>query len=241
MKAIISTAVTMLILSNANAQAPQFLSNTKIQPEFKTMVVETFKPLKFETKGENVIWNFGKTKFKANGDEVYVVNPKDVNINKSFPDATHVKKVMHGGESIVYEFLKIQGDKYEYLGNVVTDQSFNVTKYSDTQTILKLPFSFGETFNDVFESNVGNPLIVTTSYDAYGTLILPFGTYTNVALVKCVYDYGVTEYKWYQTGPYIRLLATQVEHPDYTYTVAFRNELSPAANSDLTNWLGDNK
>ena len=69
MKAIISAALTVLILSNANAQAPKFLSNTKIQPEFKTMVVETFKPLKFETKGENVIWNFSKNGKPANNDD----------------------------------------------------------------------------------------------------------------------------------------------------------------------------
>lgn len=236
MKAILTTATALLLITTANAQAPEFLAGTTLQPEFKTTVFESFKPIRFETTGENLTWDFSKTKFKANGDEVYVVNPKDVNINKSFGEATHVKKIMNGGESIVYEFLKVTADKMEYLGNVVTDQSFNVVKYSDPQTIMKLPFKFGESFNDILESNVGNPIIVSTSYEAYGTLVLPFGTFHNVALLKCVYDYGVTEYKWYQTGPFVRLLATQVQHPDYIYTVAFNNDLAPHANSDLSGW-----
>ncbi|MBK8846042.1 MAG: hypothetical protein IPO27_05475 [Bacteroidetes bacterium] len=183
--------------------------------------------------GNNIEWNFAASKFKPNGDEIYVVNPKDVSVTKGFPEATHVKKIMNGGESVAYEYLRIDSSTFEYLGNVTTELSFNLVKYNDTQLLLRLPMNVGDKFTDAFEMHKGNTALVQTEYVASGSLLLPFGTFQNVVLIKTTYDYGVVEYKWYQVGEGLRLLMASIDHPDYYYTVVFRNDFgSFASNTD---------
>lgn len=230
---LVSTLALAIACAGAIAQGPELKKGLRLQTEFKTQVLESFKRLKFESTGTNIDWNFATTKFKPNGDEIYVVNPKDVNITKGFPEATHIKKIMNGGESIAYEYLRVDSTTFEYLGNVTTELSHNLVKYNDSQLLLRLPMSVGDKFTDAIEMHPGNTALVETEFVASGNLILPFGTFQNVALIKTTYDYGVIEYKWYQVGEGLRLLLASIDHPDYNYTVAFRNDFgSFAANTD---------
>lgn len=75
-------------------------------------------------------------------------------------------------------------------GYVVTSDQIDTTLmvFTNSEQIIELPFSYGESFMDEFEGNSYVPGIGTFPFDGsisfeadgYGTLILPTGTYNNV-------------------------------------------------------------
>ncbi|MES2764151.1 MAG: T9SS type A sorting domain-containing protein [Bacteroidota bacterium] len=102
--------------------------------------------------------------------------------------------------------------------------SFSVS-YSDPEDVLRFPFSVGNTYTDTWAStNSANGTRTATStvtYDAYGSLTLPSGTYNNVVRVHysqvfhdsptvgpgSVYVFNNELYAWYANG-YHQPLAT---------------------------------
>ncbi|MCB0822664.1 MAG: T9SS type A sorting domain-containing protein [Bacteroidales bacterium] len=75
-------------------------------------------------------------------------------------------------------------------GYVVTSDAIDTTLmvFSNSEKIIELPFSYGDSFMDEFDGNSYVPGIgvfpfdgsISFEADGYGTLILPTGTYNNV-------------------------------------------------------------
>jgi hypothetical protein len=72
--------------------------------------------------------------------------------------------------------------------------------YTIPETFIIFPFSFGDSFLDTCQA-LGFTFPYTQRYDAYGTLIMPFGTYTNVVRTRFDAPGGNVFYRWWATNP----------------------------------------
>jgi hypothetical protein len=81
--------------------------------------------------------------------------------------------------------------------NISTSCTGGIT-YTDTKIALKFPFNYLDTYSDPYVNTNGS-YTCTPTYDGYGTIITPAGTFTNVARVAYV-DGGNTYYEWFSTG-----------------------------------------
>ncbi|HAY34693.1 MAG TPA: T9SS type A sorting domain-containing protein [Ignavibacteria bacterium] len=97
---------------------------------------------------------------------------------------------------------------------------FQVNSYSNPETILQYPFTFNSNFSDsyssVYNNGIGNSYLngtVTTTGDAWGTLVLPNGSFSNALQVRnvtahrdssaiggLVLDFSSTAFTWFVQG-----------------------------------------
>ncbi len=97
--------------------------------------------------------------------------------------------------------------------------AFQINSYSDAETILQYPFTFNSNFSDTYSSVYNNGIAnsylngtITSTGDAWGTLVLPNGTFNNALRVKNVtvqrdstyiggfnniVDFTSTSYAWF--------------------------------------------
>ncbi|MEO8086173.1 MAG: T9SS type A sorting domain-containing protein [Bacteroidota bacterium] len=131
--------------------------------------------------GANVTWNFASM---ANQNTVSLtfVTAASTGYGTSFPTAN-----IAGMQPGAYEFDNANSNLLARTGYVFGTLVF---PYSDEETIITYPFTFNNTFNDNF---AGTYFAGATYYrtgqttgiaDGYGTLILPWGTITNVLRVR---------------------------------------------------------
>lgn len=164
-------------------------------------------------EGANVTWNFSSIDLTTSVDspgtqENVAVGP----FSSSFPLSNYVIKV----DQNYYAYLNKTSAKIEVLGGS-SNTSIDYF-YINPDTYLIFPFSFNMTFNDTNQENENTPVISkSTTYDAYGTLITPFATYTNVIRLKFI-ENGGTSYSWVKINPYQELLSTD---SDGTGTTSF--------------------
>lgn len=139
-----------------------------------------------------------------------------------YPSATMATKIEE--DTAIYAYYRSEPNQLSFLGteNVVFKQI-----YSDSDTRLKFPTNFDGSFQDTFAytSDFGVGFIFyakglrTTTYDGYGTLSTPLGTFSNAMRIKSVAVYAdsatfgaaqlinhheLTTYAWLLEG-----------HPDY--------------------------
>lgn len=87
------------------------------------------------------------------------------------------------------------------------------------RTYLVFPYTYNTVFTDTFkEADSPASSNLTATYDAYGTLIMPFGTFANVVRQKQVID-GVTNYSWFNVSPFYPILQTVFEENTLGYMI----------------------
>lgn len=148
------------------------------------------------------------------------VTPASTGYLSSFPAAT----VATDDASGVFGFFQYTAQGGFLLGYHST--AANVTiPYQNAEQIMKYPCSFNTTWTDNFSSSFttsGFPANRTGTStgiaDGYGTLVMPYGTVSNVLRVKYTQDYeddlgafGVLDYQaetyqWWKPGTPIQLL-----------------------------------
>ncbi|MEL7532864.1 MAG: T9SS type A sorting domain-containing protein [Bacteroidota bacterium] len=115
-----------------------------------------------------------------------IVDPMMAPSNVSFPEATFASMT----QTQDTEFIQVTDSSYVRLG-VNTATVF--IDYSVAETILKFPMQYQDTFRTEFRgqyesagTTVYREGITRGEYDAYGTLILPWGTITDVVRIHLV-------------------------------------------------------
>jgi hypothetical protein len=139
-----------------------------------------------------------------------------------YPSATMATKIEE--DTAIYAYYRPESDQLSFLG--VESVAFKQV-YSDADTRLEFPTNFNGSFQDTFTytSDFGAGFIFyskgvrTTTYDGYGTLSTPLGTFSNAMRIKSVAVYAdsatfgavqlinhheLTTYAWLLEG-----------HPDY--------------------------
>ncbi|MBD3581088.1 T9SS type A sorting domain-containing protein [Flavobacterium selenitireducens] len=127
----------------------------------------------------------------------------------TFPTANYAYRY-DGMGGTRYYYHNITAAKYEILSmGYNTDLGWNYTP--DPMVWAQFPYTFGTVFTDTFQSTDDEiATSATYTYDAYGTLVLPTGTYTDVIRQKVVKN-GQTNYNWFNVQPFFPLLQTVLE------------------------------
>ena len=109
----------------------------------------------------------------------------------TFPNATYAATPGFG----FYTFTSVSPTAVNYWGFAFDAE--DIYANSDPEINIKLPCSMGTTWTDPFNGtglSTAETLIrsgtVTGHYNGYGTLVLPFGTFTNVARIELAEDYS---------------------------------------------------
>jgi hypothetical protein len=139
------------------------------------------------TSGANQTWNFGSLVISSTSNTKTCVAPSGTPSSSSFPAAT-----VSINYSNIYDYYTINSTEYTYLG---TASSNPTMAYSDPQKILTYPFSYTNTFTDNIAAtyllgvNTVRTGTSTTTADAWGTVILPSGSYSNTLRIKIIQNY----------------------------------------------------
>ena len=139
----------------------------------------------------------------------------------NFPLANHCQKQLSTGSTFwFYMFAKLTSSGLEYLG-ATTEQGIVAFQFSNT-SYIPLPLSYTDTYTDTYQiTTQTNPVLINHSYDAFGTLVTPYGTFTNVGRQKAVYTTdNYTYYQWFQTNPIHTLFEIRVDNTTNLVTSA---------------------
>lgn len=177
------------------------------------------------TSGMNVTWNY------ANEDGLVWgikdgLDPATAPGASLFPTATACLQA-----SFVSEFLRSGPEAEEYMGYYAGPTEYGIC--SDPRTQLVYPFTYGNSFTDSLECYENGPSprtrtgSVTVTCTAYGTLILPTGTFPDCLLLHQVWsyvdDYGFADLG-YSIGETYSIVHTGIGQPllsrtTSTYTI----------------------
>lgn len=160
--------------------------------------------------GANQTWDFSNLEFTLGGTDTpqTVANTP---FAAQFPTANNCYKFSGLFPPDRYYYQNVTAGKYEILGLAITATTGdNYTP--NPRTFAVFPYTFGTVYNDTYRSTA-DPVetSVVATYDAYGTIILPIGTYTNVIRQKVVKDGTVTNYNWFNVQPFYPILQTVLE------------------------------
>lgn len=161
--------------------------------------------------GPNVIWDYSDMTL-TNSQTSYSIVPASTAINSSaFAQANFCEKFESNGNTTYYlyslspETLELQA---------ISSSNFPTTNYSyDTGILYNFPYTYSNQFTDTIWP-FGSPIPpepLTRTYEAYGTLITPLGTFNNVIRQKMVNGFGQITFTWIATNPYRMLLRAGFE------------------------------
>jgi hypothetical protein len=104
--------------------------------------------------------------------------------------------------------------------------------YVDLTSNPDIYFTFPYTYNTLINHIQSTPYTSThsTTYDAYGTVSTPFGSYTNVIRQKKIYA-NYTEYDWFITNPGFNIM-TVVIFPNANPDIYFSQITSLSVNEN---------
>lgn len=163
-------------LSLGNAGADQVWDfSTLALPDTR---IGTYEVIPVSASLQPELWNTAN--FCVKKDYVYEMSPK-TNIRYTYT---------------MYFMYQISATSIDFLG----DDSLVWGAYGcyDTRTYFQFPYTYGKIINDTYDCGHLTPIPSVSTYDAYGTLITPFGTYTDVIRKRS----GSGEYTWFKTNPF---------------------------------------
>lgn len=176
------------------------------QPTFQMVDItptagERFKTMKFfgnydkGNNGANVVWDFSNIPvFPEDTFIVDVVAPQNTILGNQFPDATVAIK----NEEAHYIYLQATTSSIIMLGEADDEVAL---PYSDNKKLYTFPLAFGNNTEDKYFGEASDAMFstsiegnITTQANAYGTLILPTGTFTDVMRITTI-DSFITKFE----------------------------------------------
>ncbi len=168
--------------------------------------------------GAGLTWDFSSVTATSTANMNHV-DPVSTPSGASFPDAT--VSISQGG---AYSYFEGNAGGWYYDGVVA---SGNLIPYSDAEKLMRFPFTYNDTYSDNFGATFNSGVTitrtgsVTVTADAYGTLVLPYGTINNVIRVKVIenyndsytvtvpvtLNYAATNYYWYKADTHYPVLS----------------------------------
>ncbi len=143
--------------------------------------------------GANQVWNYANISNTLQGSSsaTFVTSAPFMT---NFPDANLFIKSTSGANNI-FAYYKSTTSKLEIIA--LSNETILLVDFSpNPQTIFQFPFTFGSVINDTYSTiadpNANNPFTIT--YDAYGSLTTPFGTFDVIRTKKL--DGLYPSYSW---------------------------------------------
>ncbi len=218
MKTVLLASFTMLGFC---ASAQPVIQASHVAPNFEAELYFVEVPANFSPgpDGPNRTWDFSGL-----GSGMFLGTQQAINAATSpfaelFPQANYcytmqsafVDATMYFYHSLTPEIFEIYSLGYE--GEVGEDFRLN------PRTYVTFPYTYGTVFTDTFQRTTDpGPVSQTVTYDAYGTLIMPFGTFQNVVRQKVVID-GIANYAWFNVSPFYPILQTALEDGGLGYII----------------------
>jgi hypothetical protein len=178
--------------------------------------------------GANQSWDFSGVPLTLDG-TISVVPANTTPYFANFPSANYCWRTTSNGNTYTeYEYHTLTSTNFTTIGSA---SASGVSILSNPNTIFTFPFVFNTTVNDVYQYQLGSPITSISTYDAYGTLITPFGTFTNVIRKKTIESNDAfTYYTWFTTNPRAVLMDGAISAGD-AYLYIYDN--APLATSDF--------
>jgi hypothetical protein len=179
--------------------------NPNFTGEFYFAPATNFNP---GSAGANQTWDFSNLQLTFAGTDTSIPVTGSAFANL-FPNANYCYKFTGLGADRYY-YHTVTAAKYEILSLALTATTGD--NYSlNPRTFAVFPYTYNTVYNDTYRTT-SNPaeVSVVATYDAYGTIILPFGTFNNVIRQKVVTN-GVTNYNWFNVSPFFPILQTVLE------------------------------
>ncbi len=186
---VLSISAQPVIINGSNVPAPGYTAPV-------SMAATTLPG----SAGANQTWDFSALTFSSLG-TMNVITPSSSGMASSFPTANYAYTF-----SGTTSFFEVGATKMEVLAYTITSPGTGNDYSPNPRTMLKFPFSYQDTANDLWQKVGGSVNTVTITYDGYGTLITPTATYTNVVRVKEDYGSGGIDYQWYLTNPLMPIM-----------------------------------
>ena len=135
--------------------------------------------------GSNQTWDYSGLILLPDSSETNWINVSGTPFASNYPNATIVSKDI---ENEAYSYYTYQSGSVLYYGTSMTGLEEILT---EPGIHYKYPFSYGDSYTDNFSGTVQNPGFVfqrngtiTSTADAWGTIILPAGTFSNALRVR---------------------------------------------------------
>jgi len=140
--------------------------------------------------GPNVTWVYTDITNLGPAGTIEGIDPSVAPNGNLFPQCN----VALSWNDSTYTYVMVDESGIYYVGNQLSLGIYNVLyNYSDPRKFMEFPFTFGGSFSDAYKGTStaeGVEIRVTASSivtaDAYGTLILPSGTFSNVLRTKTI-------------------------------------------------------
>ncbi len=163
--------------------------------------------------GANVTWNFSTLSSTLTITNSFSL-PSATPYASSFPTANLASLISDGVSSPYYSYYIANTNYFAVDGLYIPNGSIAVP-YSDAENLLQYPMTYNTSYTDNFACTImgydrhGQVSVIA---DGYGTLIMPYGTVTNVLRVKAsetyadymsgvaVTNYTSVNYYWYKAG-----------------------------------------
>lgn len=164
---------------------------------FEMFVAEDLQSLDPGTPGPDKTWDFSAIQPILYG-ITENVSANEAPHNSLFSTATHASHHT-GSVGEIWSYYKSAPAKYEELGLVYVNIT-TVNMSTDPRTYLEFPYTYNKTITDTYRVNGGISNSFTSTYDSYGTLKLPFGTFHNIIRQKNVEGTSVN-YTYFNVNP----------------------------------------
>lgn len=187
MKRSLFMAICLLIASMVIAQPViQYPANTPVIGDESAVQFVVTHGISLDPTGANSTWDYSQLINDTLSGIIRAVDPSEAPSGDLFPDADLALML---GNNVSY--CSVTEDGVFYLGATMSVMGYNATLvYSDSRQYIKYPFGFENVYTDLYK---GSSSVATyevkvsgesfVSADAYGTLIMPNGTYENVIRV----------------------------------------------------------
>jgi hypothetical protein len=184
----------------------------------------------FGAAGANQTWDFSSLVLGDDGNYSRFAVATAPYSNE-FANANFFIKNTNVGFEDIYDIYTINSAKLDILG--LTRDSGTYLIYTNPRTVYVFPFNYTNSFSDTYQI-LGESLInITITYDGYGTLITPFGTFPNVARIKTE-DGDNVFYTWATTSPYREIvLASTGDNGETFYSIKNNSNLDSGFNQTV--------
>lgn len=228
------TSIFLLASFGANAQAVT-IEHASMAPIGTTVPISAGSASGFNTgpNGVDQFWDYSSLTVLPAGN-ITVVDPATTPNAPSFPASNYAYKLDLTLPTVhtEYNYYNLSTTGMEMLGSEIGGGDPN--DYTPNPRMeLQFPWTFGMPYSDTYQTTMmTGSETVTRTFDAYGTLITPYGTYHNVARLAYTFDAGVTtNYQWLSTNPVLPLLTYNAENG--TVIIAGLSTVSAVAGNDV--------
>ncbi|MEO6834232.1 MAG: T9SS type A sorting domain-containing protein [Chitinophagaceae bacterium] len=165
--------------------------------------------------GPNVIWDFSSLNLPTIG-TMTVIDPATGPFISQFPTTNFAFQFnLTTGQKLNYYYASSTA-KLDLLASDVTSSSTGSNTYTNGRSQLDFPIAYLGTTSDTYQKTSGSLQTTTNTYDGYGTLKTPYGTYNNVVRIKQVNSaFPNPDYMWFQTNPLLNIFGYNSNNNSY--------------------------